>query len=128
LGKRTNNKDIAVLLLSLALYCSNRFILKPLSQQGIIGNILRNHFNDYLGAIVFLAYTNILVVCAGYPAKRINSFIPILCLGLLCAIVWEGLLPLILPYSTADFLDCIAYLLGAITYWVINNAQIKNDG
>lgn len=80
--------------------------------------ILRNHLNDYLGAVVFAAYFNLLLSLAGRPrVERLPFF---LALGLLCSAAWELLAPLVLTYSTADWIDCIAYFLGFLTYWLLN--------
>ena len=81
--------------------------------------MLRNHFNDYLGSIAFLAYTNIIISHANNKLPKIEKIVPILCCGIVCSVFWEGLMPKVLSYSTADFFDCIAYLFGAMTYWVI---------
>ena len=34
------------------------------------------------------------------------------------ALAWEYAFPLILPYSTSDPLDVIAYILGTLTYYL----------
>ena len=39
---------------------------------------------------------------------------------LIIAICWEFLFHIILPYSTSDFLDVIAYLFGTIVYFLLN--------
>lgn len=46
-----------------------------------------------------------------------------LCWSGVCSLCWEGIAPTILSYSTADWRDCIAYLLGMLTYWALFKKQ-----
>lgn len=107
--------NLFVLLISLLFYVFNRFSSLFVSIP-YLGPVFRFHFNDYLGAIVFMAYLNLLLlagkrsVCVHFPA--------LLFWACVLSIAWEGLAPLVLPYSTADWLDCLAYFLGVTTYWL----------
>ena len=87
--------------------------------MGLIAVIVKNHFSDYLASTLMLAYTNVLISIIKGPTYRLTKFSHIIGIGLLCCFFWEGLSPQLLPRSTADWLDCIAYIFGAITYWVI---------
>lgn len=109
--------DTIILCCVMSFYLSNRFFLKNLGTDGVLFEVLHWHLNDYLGEIVFLSYTNILIRIGGY--KRIVKLLPIVCMVIVCCIVWEYIMPCILKYSTSDIKDCLAYFLGGITYWVI---------
>lgn len=104
---------ICFIVIALSVYSINRFT--PLfSSMPYIGAVFRNHFNDYLGAIVFISYVNILFFLKHIPPHR--SVCALLLWGSVCSLVWEGIAPLLLSYSTADLLDCLAYYLGMLTY------------
>ncbi len=120
LAKNSIRKDLWISAFVMALYCTNRFLLKPSAPDNLLGYLIRCHVNDYLGGILFLAYTNILIGTYLDAGKRIVTIIPTILVGAVCSLCWEGLAPMLLSYSTADILDCVAYLLGSITYWVIN--------
>jgi hypothetical protein len=38
---------------------------------------------------------------------------------------WEGLYPIINSNSISDYKDVIAYLVGAIIYWILNKVSDK---
>lgn len=113
-------KNLLIIAISLAFYCVNRFsnLLKSVS---CVGFIFRNHFNDYLGGIVFISYVNLLMVRG--ERKTFTTFPWMLCWSGVCSLCWEGIAPTILSYSTADWRDCIAYLLGMLTYWALFKKQ-----
>lgn len=106
--------------LVLVLYGANRFLLKPVVGNSLWGYLVKCHVNDYLGGILFLAYTNLLISRFLEPSRRIVRVVPTILVGVVCALCWEGIAPMLLPYSTADILDGIAYILGSLTYWCIN--------
>ncbi len=105
-------------LADMAIYLTNRFLVKPavITNNGIIAIILKNHLNDFLGSFLFCSYYNILVVFTK-PDLKITSFWHYLIIGMICAAFWEGVVPAFLTRSTADILDCIAYLFGACCYY-----------
>lgn len=113
---RKFSPDLPIAFVSLALYGINRFTT-CFSSLAWVGPIFRFHFNDYLGAIVFLCYVNILFAACRRP--RLVKLPPLMALGGLCSLFWEGLAPRVFPRSTGDWLDCAAYLLGCVTYWVL---------
>ncbi len=77
-----------------------------------------------LGTVLFSAYWNLLLLWKGFrPWRRLGQ---LLLIGCLCAAVWEGVMPLLLPYSTADWLDCIAYLCGAALYRLIEGCFLRD--
>ena len=110
--------DCGVLTLAISFYGLNRAAKNQLYiPSSPLTSILYYHFNDYLGAIVFAVYVNLLLRAVGW--KPIQRLRPLLFLALLCSVFWEGLAPLFLSYSTADWRDCIAYLFGFLTYWLL---------
>ena len=121
LGNRAaTRQNLSILSVAMVLYGINRwsdfFSLLPGLEQ-----LFRYHFNDFLGAIVFAAYVNLL--CLFHKVRPLNKYRSLLLLGILCSLFWEGLAPLILPYSTRDWLDCAAYFLGMTVYWLLLRAS-----
>lgn len=74
--------------------------------------------NDYLAGMAFMAYTNLLFDVVR-PSCRIAR--PLTCavyiLG--CGLVWEYVIPIFIAHSVSDPWDLLAYLLGSMTYWLI---------
>ncbi len=112
--ERKLGPDLPIAAVALVLYCINRFTTH-LSSLAWVGPFFRFHFNDYLGTIVFACYVNILFAVCRRP--KLTRLLPLMALGGLCSLFWEGLAPLVLTRSTGDWLDCAAYLLGCMTYW-----------
>ncbi len=112
--ERKLGPDLPIIAVALVLYFINRFTTY-LSSLAWVGPVFRFHFNDYLGAIVFLCYVNILLTLCRRP--KLTKLLPLLVLGGLCSLSWEGLAPHVFMHSTGDWLDCVAYLLGCMTYW-----------
>ena len=123
IGQFANVKlnDTVLLCVSMLLYLLNRFFLKQLEIDGLLYEIVQWHLNDYLGEIVFLCYVNILMRRCGY--KRIIRLPSILFMVLLTCIMWEYIIPFFVKYSTPDIKDCFAYLLGGLTYWIIQQVE-----
>lgn len=122
LARKFRNSDVWILVSAIFLYSVNRFLLKPLWPATVYGQFFKYHFNDFLGAIVLLAYTNILIGLFASSRKKLTKFLHIFLLGIICSIVWEGIAPILLPYSTSDWLDCLSYLSGSVTYWLLNRS------
>ena len=100
----------------LSLYCSNRIL-------GIWDDFLpawfcSGHFGDICGGLLFPAYANVICMASG-SSFRADSPGKLLLLGLLCAMFWEGLAPLLLSYSVADVSDCLCYLIGCQIYGLL---------
>ena len=116
LMRSANWFNLSILLISLLFYAANRFS-RLFTSIPHLASFFRFHFNDYLGAIVFIAYLNLLLV-AGKRSVCVRFPLLLIWAGVL-SLMWEGVAPLILPYSTADWLDCLAYFLGVTTYWLL---------
>lgn len=116
LMRSVNCFNLTTLFIALLFYAANRFS-RLFSSISHLSWIFRFHFNDYLGAIVFVAYLNLLLVAG---KRSVCVRFPILLLwACVLSIAWESLAPLALPYSTADWFDCLAYFLGVTTYWLL---------
>lgn len=108
--------NLCVASAAFSLYIVNRFS-RLFPSIPYLGHIFRNHFNDYLGAVLFIAYVNLLLLAG---RRTPCTYLPGLAFwALLCSLTWEGLAPLLLPFSTADWWDCLAYCLGMFTYWCL---------
>ena len=112
---RLSKKDGHILLTTLLVYAVNRFYLKSTIDVPFLSYFLHCHFNDLLGGICFLSYTNFILSHSIYNV-RINSFIPATIIMLICGIAWEYVFPVLYPRGTADPLDIVAYVGGGILY------------
>ena len=120
------NKIVGIIVI--VVYTLNRFVFKSIAGDNIIGNIIKYHLNDFLGAVLILVYTNLLISLTGKEEYMINTLLKCVILGAVACVFWEGLAPMVLSYSTADVLDCIAIMLGSLLYWVIiRDGSIKKD-
>ena len=120
--KRWVFKLLIVVLLSMSIYVVNRYYLKYLNLP-YIGNILKNHLNDFIGGFVFSAYSNLVIVLSGRePIKKLSA---LMVLMLVASIMWEYVFPAIIKYSTSDIIDVCSYLLGALLYYFVMNKDNK---
>ncbi len=112
-------RNIIIICCSMSVYGFNRFFLKRILSNGYFEQLLKFHLNDFLGCIVLIALTNLLIIYNGKGIKKIESLFSCVGFSIICCVFWEGIAPLLLSYSTSDWKDCVAYLLGGCTYWVI---------
>ena len=116
------NNNIKLGLIVFIIYVFNRFILKSLDLL-FISYFLKNHFNDFLGGILFCCYVNALLF---YNKKKlITNFFLLFSFMLIVSIIWEYIFPLFLKYSTSDMLDIIAYMCGTFLYYLLLNKYNK---
>lgn len=100
--------DGSILAVCFAAYLVNRCIGA--------GGFFRNHFDDVVAGVVLLAWANFLPR-TGTPAKRyVSSFRGALLVTAFAAVVWEGIVPVVLPHRVADPLDVLSYFAGAVAY------------
>lgn len=114
--------EILYSLAVLSLYCSNRLL-------GIRDSILPQwfcdgHFGDFCGGLLFPAYVNAICIATDSPF-RVIGIGKLLLLGLVCAVFWEGLAPLLLSYSVADAVDCLCYVAGCQLYGMLRHLLLK---
>lgn len=127
---RRYGKLDAILLVGAALaYALNSLVLKPLFAGSPFAWLFGGYLNDAVGGIAFLAYANLLIALYS-PAKRIRRLPRCLAFIFACGLLWEYAFPVIVPNSTTDPLDLVAYLVGALAYWAIAFAlegRLAND-
>lgn len=116
------NNNVKLGLIILVIYCFNRFIFKQLDIP-YIGYFLKNHFNDFLGGMLFCCYVNALLFYN--KKKQITNFFFLFSFMFLVSLSWEFIFPLFLKYSTADWLDVIAYMSGTLLYYFLMNKTNK---
>ena len=90
----------------------------------LFASLFKNHVNDFIGGIAFLAYTNVLLALVK-PDKMIKS--PLVALAFIfgCGLFWECAAPLFVPGSVGDPLDLASYVLGGCAYWTIKHLAAK---
>ena len=113
---------LAVAGLGLALYIVCRY-------TDLLGwlpaRVARNHGCDLAGGLVFPAYVDAL--CLATERQRVITTWPrAAILAVICCMSWEVLAPLVMPSSTADPLDAIAYALGIAIYALVLNRPSHN--
>lgn len=109
-------RNILILVLFLLIYFLNRHF-KYYIDLPAVGYLCRCHLNDYIGGIVFCVYLNMLLVFNHRrPVLKLYHLLLIMS-GV--SILWEYFFPIFLSYSTSDFYDIIAYLLGTVTYYFL---------
>jgi hypothetical protein len=124
---RHARSDAVIVSICLILFLVNTIVVKPhLATSGLIPLIVRGYLNDVLAGLAFAAYTNILfgLVKPVYRMRRLRVIAPyILC----CGLFWELAAPLFIKPSTADLLDVVAYVVGALAYWSILVLQMRAE-
>ncbi|MBQ7766597.1 MAG: hypothetical protein IJ397_07140 [Lachnospiraceae bacterium] len=121
--------DKQIIITFMTVYFINRFT-KQYNNIPVIGYLCKCHVNDFIGGVVFCAYTNCILHWA--KAKRITKIFHILFYIFACGMLWEFFFPIVLSYSVSDWLDVLSYLLGGLTYYLIirkmRGKEIKNEG
>lgn len=113
---KTQSADIKIIFLVSVLYCANRFWLKHMEWSPMIAYLFRCYFNDWLAGIGICAYVNTVLGRSRYchiQALRIRETV-LLCA--MCGLLWEYILPEIIPHGTTDAWDVAAYILGGAVY------------
>lgn len=112
--------DSILIGVTLIVYFINR-ICRPYYGDSVIEYLLKCHFNDFIGSITFLAYTNLVLSIKFY---RLNKFLYIEILIIIAGLFWEYVTPLFRPDTVSDVLDIVSYMLGASLYYFINRKVI----
>lgn len=114
--RKDDRQNVFFVLLSAILFYTNEAV-KFKVKVPYLAYLLRNHFNDFLGGVSFIALVNVILFFSIYnKVKRLGS---ILLIGVACSIVWELITPVFLDSSTGDFWDAVSYSLGFTLYWII---------
>ncbi len=105
------------------LYALNRFVIKPHVGPGFF----HSHFNDLLlipAALPFVLWVYRLMGWRRDDAAP--SWREVAAHTALWSVICEGVGPLMMPrYGTADWLDVVAYIVGAMIAWVIWSRDAK---
>lgn len=110
---RFNKLDLSVIITAAALYYLNTYILKVYT-SGALNYFCVCYFNDFLAALLLLAYANILL---GAVNSRFCKLSTILFIAVIVGFFWEFWSPPIKINRTADYIDILYYCIGAAYYW-----------
>lgn len=75
------------------------------------------YLNDVLASILFLSYTNVVLLTNKQELKKLAN-ITVVCIA--TGIIWEYGALYLKDNSTADMYDFVAYILGGVVYWYLN--------
>ena len=117
--------DAAIIACILILYGLNRFIFKTVVNIPVISYLLKCHFNDWLGGIFIVAYINVILRYSRHKHRRIHTMPCVIMIEVFCGIVWEFFGPYICHHGTSDYYDILAYILGGITYIMLQHILVK---
>lgn len=106
------------------MYCANRFF--NLFAEFEPHCFFENHLNDLCGGIIFPAYVDLTLILFNSPYSVSGLAFPLI-IGVLCAISWEVIAPLILPYSTGDWIDAVLYIFGCLLYAILRKLLLHNN-
>jgi hypothetical protein len=97
-----------------------------LNKQFGAGIFLSGHFDDVMAGTILLAWAGFLAPEGSGSARFVRSYGGAFIIIGAASCVWEILVPLAVPRSTADIFDVIAYFAGAIAYVAIWKTQTKS--
>lgn len=120
---KDDKQNLFLILLSAILFYINEAI-KFKIKIPYWGYLLKNHYNDFLGGISFMALINFILFFSKY--NKIKKLKIILLIGLMCSIFWELVTPIFVIDSTGDFWDAISYGFGFTVYWIIKRLKNKD--
>lgn len=121
------NRDTVIIVCVLILYSSNRFIFKIVVNVPIISYLLKCYFNDWLGGIFIVAYINVILQHSRYKHMRIHTLSCAILINTFFGIVWEFFGPYVCHYGTSDYYDILAYIVGGITYIMLQRILVKRE-
>ncbi len=114
--RKDDKQNLLLISISAILFYVNEAV-KFKVEMPYLGYLLRNHFNDFLGGVSFIAVVNVILFFSIY--NKIKRLGIILIIGAACSIVWELITPIFLKSSTGDYWDVVSYSLGFTLYWII---------
>lgn len=115
-------KNLIIIIATLILYFVNQ-TFKCSYPNGYFSWFMNCYFNDIIGGITFIAYTNIFFELHNQPTKSLLT-IELVLLG--CGLFWEIVTPIYRKNTVGDFWDIIAYLFGGFWYWILIK-KLKNN-
>ena len=125
--KRRLDRDAVIIVCVLILYSLNRFIFKTVVNVPVVSYFLKCHFNDWLGGIFIVAYINVVLQHSRYKHVRIHTLLHAILINAFCGIVWEFIGPYVFHHGTSDCYDILAYIIGGITYIMLQRIIAKRE-
>lgn len=113
--------NVIISCIVVVLYFSNNLFFKA-HTSGPLHMLLICHFNDFLGGVLFVAYTNVLLYSRGLLLYR---FWPVIRFCLVAALFWEFVAPLIREDSVSDWYDVLSYILGGCLYCLLLHLYVR---
>lgn len=108
-------KNLVIILSTVLLYLLNQQFKGQISNESIKW-FISSYFNDIIGGITFMAYTNLVLSFRNIIMSKLWQ---IELLMFSCGLFWEFITPLYRVDTVSDIWDIFAYMLGGILYWVI---------
>lgn len=113
-------QDLIILCITLILCILNELLLK---RTLFLGYFFKNHFNDFLAPFIFITILNIyLTITLNFKIVSLKILIPLI---FIASFVWEYLAIFFKPGSVFDIIDILCYIIGIITYSIINKTFKK---
>lgn len=110
-----------MIFITLGLYAINQSYKTNISHE-YLRWFMCCYFNDVIGGITFIAYTNAILHFSCHSIKKL-AYIELLLFG--CGLFWELITPLFRKNTVADPWDIIAYMVGGVIYWIITKIYTK---
>lgn len=113
-----------IFIIVVILYYSNNYVFKNYT-TGNLNYIFKNHFNDFLGGILFMSYLNIIL----YTNKiLIKNYLLSIFIMFLAGLFWEFGAIYLKPTLTSDWIDVFCYIFGGIIYiFLIRHIKLRGD-
>lgn len=109
---RDATAHVAVIAIIAAGYILVRVVMEP------AGGLLRGHATDLLAGVALPSLFALVFQARGEMGEWVRSLPGKLALTASAAVVWEVIVPLFDPRSTADWLDALAYVVGTVVQHV----------
>ena len=100
----------------IVMYFANNIYFKRHTGDGLLNYILVCHFNDTIGGLLFVSYTNIFLNTRN---QMLEGWLGIVLLCLSAGFFWEYVTPLFRRNTTSDIIDVACYAIGGSIYWLI---------
>lgn len=107
--------NIGLICMTLLLYVLNQ-IYKTSFENEAIRWFMCCYFNDIIGGVTFLAYTNLMLKFQRLELKKLHHIEAYM---LMCGLFWEYITPLFRADTVSDIWDVAAYIGGGMLYWGI---------
>ena len=113
-------KNLLVILITVLLYLLNQQFKGQISNESIKW-FMSCYFNDIIGGMTFIAYSNIIF---SFRKIIIAKLWHIELLMFSCGIFWELITPIYRTDTVSDVWDILAYMIGGLLYsFLIRNEK-----